>query len=52
MQLKIDFPDILPHEKILFLIKEIENIFSKEGISFDIEQKMITEDDPWDNLNI
>ncbi len=52
MQLKIDLPDILPHERVLFLVREIESIFSKEGISFNIEQETVVEDDPWDNLDI
>jgi len=52
MQLKIDLPDILPHERVLFLVREIESIFSKEGISFNIEQETVVEDDPWDHLDI
>ena len=51
MQLKIDLPEILPHKKIMFLIKEIEDILSKEGIPLNIKQESLDETDPWDNLN-
>lgn len=52
MQLKINLPDILSQEETSQLIKKIENILLSEGISCDIQQKLVTEDDPWDNLNI
>ncbi len=52
MQLKINLPDIIPNEQISQFIKEIKQIFTKEGISIEIKQELTSEDDPWDNLDI
>lgn len=52
MQLTINLPDILSQEKTSELIKEIENIFLSQGISYNIQQQLTTENDTWDNLNI
>ncbi len=52
MQLTINLPDILSQEKTSQLIKEIENILLSEGISYDIQQGVETENDAWDSINI
>ncbi|CAN2041712.1 conserved hypothetical protein [Candidatus Magnetomoraceae bacterium gMMP-15] len=52
MQLTIDLPELLPNEKILQLISDIKKIFVKDGITFEIKQKISIDDDPWDNLDI
>jgi hypothetical protein len=51
MQLTIKFPDILPEEKTIQLIKEIENLFARKGISYEIKQES-SDDDTWDSLDI
>ncbi len=52
MQLTINVSDTLPNDSVSGIIKEIENIFSKKGISFSIRHENPPSDDPWDNLNI
>lgn len=54
MQLTINVSDILPNDKLKSLISEIEKLFAREGISFEIEKKtnILNDDDPWDNLDI
>ena len=53
MQLTIKLPEILPNQKIaLLIIKRIENIFAKEGISYEIRKDLSDKDDPWDSLDI
>ncbi|QTA93247.1 Uncharacterized protein dnm_093480 [Desulfonema magnum] len=41
MQLTINVSSLLPNEKILRLITEIEEIFVREGISCEIEKKNV-----------
>ena len=52
MQLTINLPDLLSQEKTSQLIKEIEKILLSEGISYDIQQGLETENDAWNSLNI
>ena len=52
MQLTINLPDILPDEKTFQLIKKIENLFVKEGISYEIKKELSDQDDTWDSLDI
>ncbi|MCP4107342.1 MAG: hypothetical protein GY749_17665 [Desulfobacteraceae bacterium] len=51
MQLTINISDILPNEKAVMLIAEIEELFVKKGISCEIEKTAVS-DDPWDSLDI
>ncbi|MEE4358875.1 MAG: hypothetical protein V2I97_20570 [Desulfococcaceae bacterium] len=51
MQLTINISDMLPNEKALLLIAELEQLFVKKGISCKIE-KTAAYDDPWDSLDI
>ncbi|MDM8516665.1 hypothetical protein QUF76_10725 [Desulfobacterales bacterium HSG16] len=52
MQLTINISDLLPNEKALRLIAEIEDLFTQKGISCEIEKNTLVNDDPWDNLDI
>lgn len=52
MQVTINMPDILTHERIFQIIKDIEERFLKEGISFEIRDDSSTNDDSWDSLNL
>jgi len=52
MQLTIKLPDIISNEQISQFVKEIKQIFTKEGISIEIKQELPSEDDPWDTLDI
>jgi len=40
MQLKINLPDAFTTEKTSRIIKEIENILEKEGVSLDIDNNL------------
>ncbi|OQX11272.1 MAG: hypothetical protein BWK80_44860 [Desulfobacteraceae bacterium IS3] len=51
MQVTITLPDILPKERVSQLIKKMEEFFTKEGISAEIQRDMLS-DDPWEHLNI
>lgn len=51
MLLTINLPDTLSDKKASLLIKEIENVFLKEGVSFEIKENS-EKCDPWDNLDI
>jgi len=50
MQLTINISDMLPIEKAVMLISEIEELFVKKSISCKIEKTAY--DDPWDSLDI
>ena len=52
MQVTINMPDILTHERIFKIIKDIEERFLKEGISFEIRDDSSTNDDSWNSLNL
>ncbi len=52
MQLTIKFPDFVPNDKVLRLIKEIEDAFVREGISIEIEKDIVTSEDSWDSLDV
>lgn len=52
MQLTINTSDISSHDKVIRLIAEIEKIFIKEGVNYEIEKKVLFSDDPWDSLDI
>ncbi|MCW5205651.1 hypothetical protein VU08_01795 [Desulfobulbus sp. F5] len=51
MQLTISISEIIPREKTAKLLAGIKELFSKEGVSCEIEKK-IAQRDPWDDLNI
>lgn len=51
MQLKINLPDSLTAEKTSQIIKKIENILEKEGVSLEIENNLERDIDPWDELD-
>ncbi|MCI5148425.1 MAG: hypothetical protein D3916_03350 [Candidatus Electrothrix sp. MAN1_4] len=52
MQLTINIAEILPKERTARLIAGIRELFSKEGVSCEIEKKISTQRDPWDDLDI
>ena len=52
MLLTINIPDTLSDKKTSLLIRNIENVFIKEGVSFEIGERSEAKHDPWDNLNI
>ncbi len=52
MLLTISIRDILSEQKTSELIREIEKICNKEGLSFEIKERFKMEVDPWDNLDI
>lgn len=51
MQLKINLPDSLTAEQKSQIIKKIENILKKEGVSLDVENNLGKDIDPWDKLD-
>lgn len=51
MQLKINLPDTLTAEQTSQIIKKIENLIEKEGVSLDIENNLEKDIDPWDELD-
>ncbi|MGL6344063.1 MAG: hypothetical protein ACRC80_33565 [Waterburya sp.] len=51
MQLKINLPDTLTAEQTSQIIKKIENLIEKEGVSLDVENNLEKDIDPWDELN-
>lgn len=51
MQLKINLPDSLTAEQTSQIIKKIENILKKEGVSLDVENNLGKDIDPWDKLD-
>ncbi len=51
MQLKINLPDTLTAEQTSQIIKKIENILEKEGVSLDVENNLEKNIDPWDELD-
>lgn len=51
MQLKINLPDTLTTEKTSQIIKKIEIIIQKEGVSLEVEKTLEKEIDPWDELD-
>jgi hypothetical protein len=51
MQLKINLPDTLTAEQTSQIIKKIENLIEKEGVSLDIENNLEKDLDPWDELD-
>jgi hypothetical protein len=51
MQLKINLPDTLTAEQTSQIIKKIENILEKEGVSLDVENNLEKDIDPWDELD-
>ena len=52
MQLTINIPDIIPNDKVLKLISQIEEVFEKEDINCEITHEISVKDDPWDSLDI
>jgi hypothetical protein len=52
MQLTINISDTPSNDKLMRLIAEIEEIFIKERLSYEIEKKTSLYDDPWDSLDI
>jgi len=52
MQFIINIPQISPIEKLSLIIKEIEEVFIKQGVPFEIKQMSGVSNDPWDNLDI
>lgn len=52
MELTINIPDNLSKEQISLLIKDIEQVFIKEGINSEIKSKLNENKiDPWDEIN-
>ncbi|MGI0483307.1 hypothetical protein ACN4EE_21315 [Geminocystis sp. CENA526] len=52
MELTINIPDNLSQEQISLLIKDIEQVFIKEGINSEIKPKLNGQKiDPWDEIN-
>lgn len=51
MQLKINLPDTLTAEQTSQIIKKIENLIEKEGVSLDIENNLEKDINPWDELD-
>jgi hypothetical protein len=52
MQLTISISEIIPREKTAKLLAGIKELFSKEGVSCEIERKILAQRDTWDDLNI
>ncbi|WP_133511136.1 hypothetical protein [Candidatus Thiosymbion oneisti] len=52
MLLTVKLPDTLPNERMLYIIKELENILIKEGMPVEIKEEPSAEEDVWDNLDI
>ena len=52
MQLTVTVSDMLPHEKLNRFIKEIEQVFKREGISCEIHQEAEQQPDAWERLDI
>ncbi|WP_208108574.1 hypothetical protein [Candidatus Thiosymbion oneisti] len=48
----VKLPDTLPNERMLYIIKELENILIKEGMPVEIKEEPSAEEDVWDNLDI
>ena len=51
MELIINFPDSLTKEKTEQLIAKIQNLLTSEGIDLNIETKLKSANDAWDNLD-
>lgn len=51
MQLKINLPDTLTTEQISQIIKKIENILEKQGVSLEVENNLEKNVDSWDELD-
>lgn len=51
MQLKINLPDTLTAEQTSQIIKKIEHLLEKEGVSLDIDNTLEKDIDPWDELD-
>ena len=51
MQIKINLPDSLTTEKTSQIIKKIENLLEKEGVSLEFENDSEKDIDPWDELD-
>ncbi len=51
MQLKINLPDTLTAEQTSQIIKKIEHLLEKEGVSLDVENNLEKDIDPWDELD-
>jgi hypothetical protein len=51
MQLTINFPGVLPNEKLSRYIQQIESMFRIEGITVEIRQQTVSNPDAWDELN-
>lgn len=51
MQIKINLPDSLTTERTSQIIKKIENLLEKEGVSLEFENDSEKDIDPWDELD-
>ncbi len=53
MQLTVTLPDMLPHEQLAVFMKEIEQVFRREGISCEIQQEETAQtEDTWGQFDI
>lgn len=55
MQLTVTVPDKLPHKKLAAFVREIEQMFQREGIDCDIHQETTVappQGDAWEQLDI
>ena len=51
MQFTIHFPGILPHERIVRYVQQIEQMFQTEGLTVQTHEEDDLLPDPWDALN-
>ena len=52
MQLTVTVPDRLPHEKLSVFMREIEQVFQREGIACEIHPETVQQPDAWEQLDI
>lgn len=52
MQLTVTVPDRLPYEKLAAFVREIEQVFQREGVDCEIHQEAAPQSDAWEQLDI
>lgn len=52
MQLTVTVPDRLPYEKLAVFMREIEQVFRREGVTCEIHQEAAPQLDAWEQLDI
>lgn len=52
MQLTVTLPDVFSHDKLNTFIREIEQMFRRQGIACEIHQATDQPQDAWEGLDI